>query len=135
MGSPALGVQWAAQWLREQPVGKARPASSPFSLMSARLVASSRSQISIIVSPAPSPPHSVVHWAETRGGVVLVRTGFDEGLDVLARLSVHLGAAAELPVRLLEGGIQGLLLRAARPVHRRPPALLPPSSLRCAAVS
>ena len=49
--SPLLGVQCAATWLIEQPVGKAIPAFSPFSCTSLRLRFSSSSQMSVISMP------------------------------------------------------------------------------------
>eukprot|EP00160_Parvularia_atlantis_P000053 Unigene10044_Nuclearia_a/m.30683 Unigene10044_Nuclearia_a/g.30683 ORF Unigene10044_Nuclearia_a/g.30683 Unigene10044_Nuclearia_a/m.30683 type:complete len:346 (+) Unigene10044_Nuclearia_a:333-1370(+) len=49
--SPGLGVQCAAQWLSEQPVGNAVPALSPSASISSRTEFSMRSQISVIVRP------------------------------------------------------------------------------------
>mmetsp|Transcript_26224 Transcript_26224/g.69539 ORF Transcript_26224/g.69539 Transcript_26224/m.69539 type:complete len:288 (-) Transcript_26224:174-1037(-) len=49
--SPELGVQCAATWLIEQPVGKAMPALSPFSWTSFRLRFSSSSHMSVIRMP------------------------------------------------------------------------------------
>merc|ERR1719354_237428 len=49
--SPAFGVKCAAQWFREQPVGKAIPASSPFASIIFLDVDSSVSQILVQVIP------------------------------------------------------------------------------------